>query len=134
MVDHPKLPTEITRRPALLHLVRYVGALEALFDQITIDLIAARGELVRRASARGEDEPDADNPVVVFGQPIESLRSAPTIDQNPLVSPEALHRLLGTRSNGIVANNPRDGHHHYPDPRVSLPGLVGDGGGTAGSG
>ena len=37
--------------PALLHLVHYVSALEALFDQITIDLIAARGELVRRAPA-----------------------------------------------------------------------------------
>ena len=30
--------------PALLHLVRYVGALEELFDQITIDLIVARVE------------------------------------------------------------------------------------------
>ena len=94
-----------------MHLVRYVGALEELFDQITLDLIAARGELIRRAPARGEDEPDADNPVVLFGQPIESLRSAPTIDQNTLVSPEVLRRLLGTHSNGIVANNPRDGHH-----------------------
>ncbi|SPT16244.1 unnamed protein product [Triticum aestivum] len=102
--------------PALLHLVRYVSALEELFDQITLDLIVACGELVRRAPARGEDEPDADNPVVLFGQPIESLRSAPAIDQNALVSPEVLRRLLGTRSNGIVANNPRDGHHRYPDP------------------
>ena len=86
--------------------MRYVSALEELFDQITLDLIAARGELVRRAPARGEDEPDADNPVVLFGQPIESFRSAPAIDQNALVSPEVLRRLLGTRSNGIVANNP----------------------------
>ncbi|KAM3349359.1 hypothetical protein ACQJBY_022420 [Aegilops geniculata] len=107
--------------PALLHLVRYVSALEELFDQITLDLIAARGELVRRAPARGEDEPDTDNPVVLFGQPIESLRSAPAIDQNTLVSPEVLRRLLGTRSNGTVANNPRDGHHHYPDPAAPQP-------------
>jgi hypothetical protein len=105
----------------LLHLVRYVSALEALFDQITLDLIAARGELVRRASARGEEEPDADNPVVLFGQPIESLRSAPAIDRNALVSPEVLRRLLGTRSNEIVANNPRDGHHRYPDPAAPQP-------------
>ena len=28
--------------PALLHLVRYVSALEQLFDQVTLDLIAAR--------------------------------------------------------------------------------------------
>ena len=96
--------------------MRYVSALEGLFDQITLDLIAARGELVRRAPARGEDEPDADNPVVLFGHPIESLRSGPAIDQNTLVSPEVLRRLLGTRSNGIVANNPRDGHHRYPHP------------------
>ncbi|XBI19744.1 hypothetical protein VPH35_061190 [Triticum aestivum] len=107
--------------PALLHLVRYVSALEELFDQITLDLIAARGELVRQAPARGEDEPDADNPVVLFGHPIESLRSAPAIDQNALVSPEVLRRLLGTRSNGIVANNPRDGHHRYPDPAAPQP-------------
>ena len=99
----------------------YVSALEDLFDQITLDLIVARGELVRRAPARGEDEPDADNPVVLFGQPIESLRSAPAIDQNALVSPQVILRLLGTRSNGIVANNPRDGHHRYPDPAAPQP-------------
>ena len=113
--------------PALLHLVRYVSALEGLFDQI-----AARGELVRRASARREDEPDADNPVVLFGQPIESLRSAPAIDQGTLVSPEVLRRLLGTRSNGIVANNPRDGHHHYPDPAVPPPSPTNPGSETHG--
>jgi hypothetical protein len=105
----------------LLHLVRYVSALEALFDQITLDLIAARGELVRRASARGEEEPDADNPVVLFGQPIESLRSAPALDRNALVSPEVLRRLSGTHSSRIVANNPRDGHHRYPDPAAPQP-------------
>ena len=47
---------------------------------------------------------------------VESLRSAPAIDQNTLVSPEVLRRLLATRSNGIVASNPRDGHHRYPNP------------------
>ena len=99
----------------------YVSALEDMFDLITLDLIAARGELIRRAPPRGEDEPDADNPVVLFGQPIESLRSAPAIDQNALVSPEVLRRLLGTRSNGIVTNNPRDGHHRYPDPAAPQP-------------
>ena len=107
--------------PALLHLVRYVSALKALFDQITIDLIAARGELVRRAPARREDEPDADNPVVLFGHPIKTLRSAPAIIQDTAVTPEVLRRLLGTHSNGIVANNPRDGHHRYPDPAVPPP-------------
>ena len=53
---------------------------------------------------------------MLFGQPIESLRTSPAIGQNALVSPEVLRRLLGTRSNGIVANNPRDGHHRYPNP------------------
>ena len=46
---------------------------------------------------------------------VESLRSAPAIDQNALVSPEVLRPPLGTRSNAIVANNPREGHHRYPD-------------------
>ena len=101
--------------------MRYVSALEAQFDQITIDLIAARRELVRRAPARGEDEPDADNPVVMFGHPIETLRPASAINRDALMTPEVLRRLLGTHSNGIVANNPRDGHHRYPDPAVPPP-------------
>ena len=101
--------------------MRYVSALEALFDQITLDLVAARGELVRRAPARGEVEPDADNPVVLFGHPIETLRSAPASGQGVLMTPEVLRRLLGTHSNGIVANNPRDGHHRYPDLAVPPP-------------
>ena len=112
--------------------MRYVSALEQLFDQVTLDLIAARGELVRRVLARGEDEPDADNPVVMFGQPIEPLRCAPTINQNASVSPKVLHRLLGTHSNGIVANNPRDGHHRYPDPVVPLPSPTNPGSETLG--
>ena len=58
---------------------------------------------------------------MLFGHPIESLRTAPAIDQNTLVSPEVLRRLLGTRSNGIVANNPRDGHHRNPDPAAPQP-------------
>ena len=99
----------------------YVSALEELFDQITLDLIAARGELIRRALTRGEEEHDTNNPVVLFGHPIESLRSAPAIGQNTLMSLEALRRLLGTCSNGIVANNPRDGHHRYPDPAAPQP-------------
>ena len=66
-------------------------------------------------------EPDADNPVVLFGHPIEPLGSAPAINQNTLVSLEVLRRLLGTHSNGVVANNPRDGHHRYPDPAAPQP-------------
>ena len=63
----------------------------------------------------------AANPIMLFGQPIESLRSAPVIDQNTLMTPEVPRRLLGTHSSGIVANNPRDGHHRYPDPAVPQP-------------
>ena len=55
---------------------------------------------------------------MLFGHPIETLRSAPAIIQDTVMTPEVLRRLLGTHSNGIVANNPRDGHHRYPDPAV----------------
>ena len=130
MVGRPRLPTEITRR--ILRCCILCAALEELFDQITLDLIAARGELVRRAPARREVEPDIDNPVVLFGHPIDPLRSAPAIDQNALVSPEVLRRLLGTHSNGIVANNPRDGHHRYPDPAAPQPPPANPGGETRG--
>ena len=58
---------------------------------------------------------------MLLGKPIESLRSAPVIDQNTLMTPEVLRRLLGTHSSGIVANNPRDGHHRYPDPAAPQP-------------
>ena len=34
---------------------------------------------------------------------------------------ELLRRLWGTHSSGIVANNPRDGHHRYPDPAAPQP-------------
>ena len=69
---------------------------------------------------------------MLFGQPIESWRTGPAIDQNALVSPEVLRRLLGTCSNGIVANNPRDGHHHYPDPAAPQPQLANPDGETRG--
>src|SRR3954464_14267509 len=118
--------------PALLHLVRYVSALEELCDQVTIDLIAARGELVRRAPAREEDEPNADNPVVLFGQPIEPLRSTPAIGQGVAITPEVLRRILRTHSNGVVASNPRDGHHRYPEPAAPQPTLVNSDGETRG--
>ena len=58
---------------------------------------------------------------MLFGQPIETPRSAPAISRDALMTPEVLRRLLGTHSNGIVANNPRDGHHRYPDPAVPQP-------------
>ena len=58
---------------------------------------------------------------MLFGHPIETPRSAPAIIQDTVMTLEVLRRLLGTHSNGIVANNPRDGHHRYPDPAVPPP-------------
>ena len=37
------------------------------------------------------------------------------------MTPEVLRRLLGAHFNGIVANNPRDGHHRYPEPAAPQP-------------
>ena len=37
------------------------------------------------------------------------------------MTPEVLRRLLGAHSNGVVANNPRDGHHRYPEPAAPQP-------------
>ena len=116
MVGRPRLPTEITRQTLHYCIWCYVSTLEQLFDQVTLHLIAARGELVRRALSRGEDEPDADNPVVLFGHPIETLRLASAVNQDALMTPEVLRRLLGAHSNRIVANNPRDGHPRSPNP------------------
>ncbi|KAE8819632.1 hypothetical protein D1007_02276 [Hordeum vulgare] len=59
--------------PAQLHLVRYLRVQEALYDQVTLDLVAAREELARLDPRRREVDPDATNPVVLFGRPIELL-------------------------------------------------------------
>ncbi|KAE8813258.1 hypothetical protein D1007_09651 [Hordeum vulgare] len=90
-------------------------AQEAQHEQVTLDLIAARGELARLDPRRGEAEPDTSNPVMLFGRPIEPLRSTPTNDPNHApISPKVLHRILGISSNGTVATAPRNGHHHCP--------------------
>ncbi|KAE8809433.1 hypothetical protein D1007_13952 [Hordeum vulgare] len=100
--------------PALLHLVRYVRAHEALYDQVTLDLIAARAELTRLR--RREAEPEASNPVVLFGRPIELQRSVPAADPNHApISPEELRCMLVISSNRTVATTPRNGHHRYPN-------------------
>ncbi|KAE8806737.1 hypothetical protein D1007_17096 [Hordeum vulgare] len=101
--------------PALLHLVRYLRAQEALYDQVTLDLIAARGELARLDPMRREVEPNMRNLVVLFGRPIELLRSGPALEPNHApISLEELRRILGISSNGTLASAPRDGHHRYP--------------------
>ena len=69
---------------------------------------------------------------MLFVHPIEALRSAPAIIQDTVMTPEVLRRLLGTHSNGIVANNPRDGHHSYPDPAVPPPSPTNPGSETRG--
>ncbi|KAE8803437.1 hypothetical protein D1007_20665 [Hordeum vulgare] len=100
--------------PTLLHLVRYVRAQEALYDQVTLDLIAACVELARLR--RREAEPEARNPVVLFGRPTELQRFVPAADPTHApVSPEKLCRILGISSNGTVATAPRNGHPRYPD-------------------
>ncbi|KAE8806678.1 hypothetical protein D1007_17036 [Hordeum vulgare] len=92
--------------PALLHLVCYIRAQEALYYQVTLDLIAACGEFAHLDPRRREVEPNASNPVVLFGRPINP-NHAP-------ISREELHRILEISSNGTVATTPRNGHHRYP--------------------
>ncbi|KAE8775641.1 hypothetical protein D1007_51811 [Hordeum vulgare] len=50
-------------------------AQEALYAQVTLDLLAAREELARLDPGRRDEEPDAINPVVLFGRPIELERN-----------------------------------------------------------
>ncbi|KAE8808990.1 hypothetical protein D1007_14413 [Hordeum vulgare] len=100
----------------------YVRAQEALYDQVTLDLIAARVELARLR--RREAEPEASNPVVLFGRPIELRRSVPAADPSHTpISPEELPRILGISSNGTVATPSRNGHPRYPDLVAPPPSL-----------
>ncbi|KAE8803219.1 hypothetical protein D1007_20995 [Hordeum vulgare] len=102
--------------PALLHLVRYLRAQEALYDQVTLNLLAAHEELARLYLRRRKVEPDASNPIVLFGRPAELLRSIPPTELNHAhISLEELRRILGISSNGTVATAPRNGHHRYPN-------------------
>ena len=103
--------------PALVHLVRYLRAQEALFDQVTLDLIATRRTLALLAPVRSEAALAIDTPIVLLGRPVEPPRSAPVVHPgNAFASPDELRRLLGIFSNGTVATTPRVGHHHYPNP------------------
>ncbi|KAE8768791.1 hypothetical protein D1007_59693 [Hordeum vulgare] len=60
----------------LLYLVRYLRPQEAPYDQVTLDLLATCEELAPLNPRRREVEPDASNPIVLYGRPIELLRSA----------------------------------------------------------
>jgi hypothetical protein len=103
--------------PTLVHLVCYLRAQEALFDQITLDLIATRRTLALLTPVRSEDAPTTDTPIVLFGRPIKPSWSAPVAHPgNAFVSPDELRHLLGIFSNGTVATTPRMDHHHYPNP------------------
>ncbi|KAE8798294.1 hypothetical protein D1007_26374 [Hordeum vulgare] len=100
--------------PARLSLVHYVTAQEALYAQVTLDLLEACEELARLDPRRREVEPDAINPVVQFGRPIELQRSVPAADPTHVpISPGELRHILGISSNGMVATAPRNGHHCY---------------------
>jgi hypothetical protein len=108
--------------PALVHLVRYLRAQEALFDQVTLDLIATRRTLALLTPVRSEAAPAVDTPIVLFGRPVEPPSSAPVIyPGNAFASPEELRRLLEPYSNGTVASTPREGHHHYTSPAAPHP-------------
>ncbi|KAE8809282.1 hypothetical protein D1007_14189 [Hordeum vulgare] len=101
--------------PALLHLMRYLRAKDALYEKVTLDLIAAHGELARLDPRTREVEPDASKPVVLFGRSIEPLRSNPAVDPNhALIFPEELRRILGIPSNGTVNTTTSNAHHRYP--------------------
>lgn len=112
-------PPEVTNREnetdfTLLHLVCFIRAQEALYEHVTLDLIAVRGELSRQTPRRREAEPDATNPVVFFGRSIEPLRSTPAADHNHAhISLEQLCHILGFFSNGAVATTPSNGRHLY---------------------
>ncbi|KAE8776563.1 hypothetical protein D1007_50786 [Hordeum vulgare] len=100
--------------PALLHLVRFVRAQEALYDQVTLDLIAVRAELARLR--RREAEQEASNLEVLFGRLIELQWSVPAADpSHEPISPEELRHILGISSNGTVATAYRNGHPRYPN-------------------
>jgi hypothetical protein len=97
--------------------VRYLRTKEALFDQVTFDLIETRMTLALLTPVRSEAAPAIDTPIVLSGRPIEPSRSAPVAHPgNAFISPDELRRLLGIFSNGTVATTPRVGHHRYPNP------------------
>jgi hypothetical protein len=105
--------------PALVHLVRYLRAHEALFDQVINDLITARRTLALLTPARREA---TSTPTVLFGRPIEPSGPAPVVHPgNTFATPEELHRLLEVYSNGAVSSTPGGGHHRYPIPAAPHP-------------
>ncbi|KAE8780640.1 hypothetical protein D1007_46185 [Hordeum vulgare] len=108
--------------PALLHLVCYLRAQEAPYGQVTLDLLADHEELAHLDPRRIEVEPDASNPVVLFGRPIELTRFviAAQLNHAPIF-PKELHRILGISSNGTVATTPQNGYHRYPNLVVPPP-------------
>ena len=108
--------------PTLVHLVRYLRAQEALFDQVTLDLIATCRTLALLTPMGREAASTTDAPIVLLGRPVEPPRSAPVIyPGNAFASPGELRRLLETYSNGVVASTPRKGHHRYPSPVAPHP-------------
>ena len=106
----------------MVHLVRYLRAQEALFDQVNLDLIATRRMLAHLTPVRSEAATATDTPIVLLGRPVEPPSSAPVIyPGSAFASPEELRRLLETHSNGTVTSTPREGHHRYPSPVAPHP-------------
>lgn len=101
--------------PALVHLVRYLRVQEAIFDQVTNDLIETRRTLALLTPARREATPASGTPTMLFGRPIEPPEPAPVVyPGNAFVTPGELRRLLEVYSNGTVSSAPSGGHHHIP--------------------
>ena len=108
--------------PALVHLVRYLRAQEALFDQVTLDLIETRRKLALLTPARSESAPATDAPILLLGRPVEPPSSDHvTYPGNAFASPGHLRRLLEAYSNGTVTSTPREGHHRYSSPVAPHP-------------
>ena len=106
----------------MVHLVRYLRAQEALFDQVNLDLIETRRTLALLTPVRREATTATNTPVVLLGRPVEPPSSAPVIyPGSAFASPEELRRLLETHSNGTVILTPREGHRRYPSPVAPLP-------------
>ena len=108
--------------PALVHLVRFLKAQEALFDQVTLDLIETRMALTRLTPARSEVAHATDTPIVLPGRPVEPPSSDHVIHPgNAIASPGDLRRLLEAYSNGTVTSTPHEGHHRYSSPVAPHP-------------
>ena len=110
-------PTQVTNReqesdPALVHLVCYLRAQEALFDQVTFDLIETRKTLALLTPTRSEAEPAIDTLKVLLGSSLQPP-SSPSY-------PGQLRRRSTRRGLGIHKTRPA----RYQPGGLSQPELL----------